>query len=251
MAEMRNAVAMLVYNSTAPQLELTKDAVASALDQDVPIDLFLVDNGSTDDGKTWEWMQSIACEHICITRNLANVSPVKVGNEMMADLFGRLGYSHILGIPNDVVLPKNLLREFLKWPRGIVTGSMTADRNFPLFDQSRAQNTCTPMAVALLRKWAWEALIAKDGYFYDPGYFHYASDCDFALRLAACGIVGVQLDLQYFHVGSASWRLAPLDVAEKITGDADMDRFYFEKKWGFRVDDPRYGQSAADINFRG
>ena len=57
------------------------------------------------------------------------------------------------------------------------------------------------MAVMLTRKWAYDALIAKDGFFLDEGFFMYASDCDMALRMASCGIRGVQLDVPYWHYG--------------------------------------------------
>jgi hypothetical protein len=69
--------------------------------------------------------------------------------------------------------------------------------------------------------------------------------------MAACGIRGVQLNLPYFHHGSASWRQASPYVAKAITDQADVDRATFERKWGFRVDDERYGECARDINFRG
>ena len=74
---------------------------------------------------------------------------------------------------------------------------------------------------------------------------------DLALRLASCGIRGVQLDMQYYHYGSASHRLAPPESGAAQRTQADADRIYFEKKWGFRVDSLEYGQRPADPNFRG
>ena len=90
-----------------------------------------------------------------------------------------------------------------------MTASQTEDRGFPRFDHARAVSENTPMAVMMTRRWVYDALVVKDGYFFDEGFFNYASDCDLALRLAACGIRGVQLDMQYYHYGSASHRLAP------------------------------------------
>ena len=45
----------------------------------------------------------------------------------------------------------------------------------------------------------------------DTGFFHYASDCDMALRMASCGIRGVQLDVPYgtmdrLHTGGSAGR---------------------------------------------
>lgn len=107
------------------------------------------------------------------------------------------------------------------------------------------------MAVALVRKWFYDSLIAKDGYFLDPRYTFYCSDCDMALRMAACGIRGVQLDLQYFHFGSASHKLAPPEIGDAIRREADADRRRFIEKWKFSVDSLEYGAMAQDLNFRG
>jgi hypothetical protein len=249
-SEMKTAALMLCYNQTPKQLELTKDAMASMLGQDVPPDVFVVDNGSTDGG-TWEMLESLHLGHFTIERNFINHSPIKVANSLMHRLFNEYGYDAILGVANDVVLPPNLLSEMLKCPRGIVTASQTEDRGFPLFESARAVSENTPMAVMLTRRWVYDALVAKDGHFFDENFFNYASDCDIALRLAACGIRGVQLDMQYYHYGSASHRLAPPESGAAQRHQADADRAYFEKKWGFRVDSLEYGHRPADPNFLG
>jgi len=245
---MNNAVVITVYDRTSEQHRLTVSAVESALKQDIPVDLFILDNGSTYE-PTREWLRALADvrPNVTLQRYEENISPIKLGNMWMGDLFNRLGYQHILGIPNDVILPSNLYREFLRWPRGIVTGSMTGEQEVPRFETSEAMNECTPMAVCLIRKWAYEALMSKDGYFFDERFFMYASDCDFALRIAACGIRGVQLDIQYWHYGSASHRLANAPGAY----GANEDRQKFIEKWGFPVDAYEYGALAGDINFRG
>jgi GT2 family glycosyltransferase len=245
---MPHAVVMIVYNN----LEMTKEAVASVFAQDIgPIELWIVDNGSTDG--TGEWLGGFMPDaHHTIYKkwNAVNESPVKLSNRLCEAIFDS-GHTKLLGVPNDVILPTNLYREFNRWPRGIVTGSMTEDRNFPRFTSASAVNTCTPLCVAMIRRWAYDGMVAKDGYLYDENFFNYASDMDFALRLASCGIVGVQLDIQYWHYRSASHRLASREVGDAMRAQADVDRSYFFRKWGFGVTDPRYTGTAADINFRG
>lgn len=247
---MLNAIVMTVYNN----LELTKAAVASALAQDIEggVHLFIINNGSTDGTK--EWMDSLRdSDHnaISVEHFKVNASPVARGNNAAEEIFETHGYDKVLGMPNDVVLPPNFYRQLDRWPRGIVTASMTEDTAPPHVEQATAVNTCTPMCVALIRRWAYDALVAKDGHFFDEEFVHYASDCDFALRLASCGIVGVQLDIPYWHYGSASWKLAPEVESMAMREQADRDRAYFFKKWGFAVGDCQYGDSAGNINFRG
>lgn len=244
-----NAVAMLVFDSTDEQFQLTKAAVMSVLDQDIPVNLWIVDNGSTYE-PTKKWLIDISCR--CFARvqlviNPENKSPVRVTNRLFAYLFSKSDCEYILGLPNDVVLPPNSYSEMLKWPRGIVTASATGDKNHTIITNAVAVSDQTPLAVGLIRQWAWQALVAKDGFFLNERFWHYASDLDFALRISACGIRGIQLNLQFWHHGSASWRLA----APGIQNRGDEDRSTFESLWGFTVSSGEYAQRCGDINFRG
>jgi len=235
-----NPVLMIAFNNLA----LTKQAVASVLAQDIPVELHFVDNGSIDG--TWEWASEqgfASCQH-----NPVNRSPVAIGNTLAASIFSRR--SHLLGVPNDAILPANCYSELLKWPRGFVCAT-DIGQNTPECRPGKAVSENTPLAVMLTRKWAYDALIARDGYFFDENIFMYASDCDLALRMATCGIRGIQLDVPFWHYGSASHRLALPHISREITAQADRDRDYFEKKWGFKVDSLEYGQRPADINFKG
>jgi hypothetical protein len=248
-----NAVTTIIYNTTVSQLELTKKAIASVFDQTVPVSLWVYDNGSTE--STMEWLEELQAPSphaiFNVEGDTENKSPVKIANMMMKTLFEQRGCDYILGIPNDVELPKNFYCEMLEWPRGIVTASMTEYRFFEDTKEPMAVSESTPMAVPLIRRWAYDALVAKDGYFFDERFFHYASDCDLALRMAACGIRGVQLDMQYFHHGSASWKLATPGVSQHIRDVADDDRQKFFEKWGFTVGSEEYGKACGNLNFRG
>lgn len=235
-----NPVLMISYNN----LELTKAAVDSVLAQDIPVAIHFVDNGSTDD--TWVWAE--AQPFTSRLRLTSNRSPLKVANEMAASIFSR--HEYLLAIPNDVRLPSSCYRELLRWPRGFVCAS-DGGQNEPEAREVRPVSENTPMAVMLVRSWAYRAIIAKDGYFFDEGFFHYGSDCDLALRMAACGIRGLQLDLPYWHHQSAALKLAPASERRAMEVQADADRAYFEKKWGFRVDSLEYGQKPDDLSFTG
>lgn len=252
MTSPRHAVCMLAYN----QLDLTKQALASVATQDIgPLEIFIANNGSSDGTREWleDYKTFVADSHLVHLTHLDhNQSPITVANKLYQDIF-QLEHEYFLGLANDVVLPPNCYRELLRWPRGMVTASQ-CDRNPPplmLTSEIRAVNECTPMAVGLIRRWFYDALVAQAGYFMDEGYFCYGSDCDTALRMGACGLRGVQLNLQYYHYGSATWKLAPEIERKGMLRQADVDREYFRSKWGFGVSDEEYGRLAGDINFRG
>ena len=245
---MTSPVLMTIYNTTSAQLDLTKQAIKSVLAQDVgPLLVHIEDDGSAPE--TCEWFESagwLEFEHHPETlvnwrRREKNISPMKITNELLPQLFRVYPYVFLVG--SDVILPPNCFSEFLKWPRGVVTG-VDIGQNMPDTHPGKPVSEGMLMNVMLLRKWAWEALIAKDGYFYDPNIIFYVSDCDLAIRFAACGIRGIQLDTPYWHYGSATHRLAAPGIGKSITDQADKDRQYFKEKWGFACDSPEYGKQV-------
>jgi len=119
-----NPILMCCYNN----LSLTKQAVDSALMQDVEggVDLVVVNNGSTDG--TGQWFSDLGAivPRVTVLHMTHNESPCKVANALLQTLFVNSPY--VLAIPNDVILPPSTYREFLRWPRGLVTGSEIRDR---------------------------------------------------------------------------------------------------------------------------
>lgn len=247
----RHAIYMCCYNNA----DLTRQAVESALAQDVSggVDLFIVNNGSTDDGATFDYLELLSCSadfEGSITHLPTNQSPCVVANRYLAEIFAA-GYGEVLCCPNDAILSTRLYSDLLLWPRGVVTASMTSEPISTTPAPAIAVNTCTPMAVVLWRNWCYDAIVQRYGYFFCEEFFHYASDMDLALRMSACGIVGVQLSTQYWHYSSASLKMAQPEEHFRMNEQADRDRATFVRRWGFRVTDPAYTEAAGNINFLG
>lgn len=246
-----NAVVMIAYNQTAEQLQLTKDAVASVFTQDVAVELWLLDNGSTPE--TAEWMRGLeAPEGHRIEKQYyrENQSPVMLSNRTMATMFS-LGHECVFGVPNDVTLPENCLSEMLKCPRGLVAAWMNGEREYKRVESATVVHEDCHLSVAMVRHWCFQAVVSRFGDFLGSKYFLYASDVDLKLRLAVLGIHGAQLDIECWHFGSASWRLAPPVEAAKTHRQADIDRGTFAATWGFGIGSPEHLAALASINFRG
>jgi len=248
---MRHPVLLTMYNRTPSQLELSKLALQSVLNQDLEgMELTIINNGSTD--STREWLSNLQedGEDFTVRTYEKNQHILKLMNDQLKDVFRTS--DHVLLVPNDVILSPNAYREMLKWPRGFVSATpIEQDEPFqPLAGEVKAISENTPFCVILIRRWAYRAIVEHSGCFFDESFEHYGSDCDIALRISACGIRGVQLDIPVWHYRSASWRLAPSGEGEKMTYRADVDRAHFRRRYGFQAGSTEYAAAARDINFR-
>ena len=101
------------------------------------------------------------------------------------------------------------------------------------------------MSAALIRKSAYDALVAQDGHFFDEGFFMYASDCDLKVRLAKAAVPTAQLDILCWHFGGASHRLGI--GADAVYRQADRDRDYFTQKHGSPIESEYYANWLAKL----
>jgi glycosyltransferase involved in cell wall biosynthesis len=245
---MNNAILIICYDRSKEQHDLTVDALNSALGQDIPVEIFCVDNGSTYP-ETWVWLDKMANYHpnLLVDRNETNISPVAVANYWFERLFVEFNYPHVLGMPNDVRLPSDLYRNLLERPEKIAAALADGNPDASyLVDKVERLHGDVHMAVVVTKKSAYDALISKDGYFFDEGYFNYCSDVDFKLRLIDAGISTAQTNVRCYHYGGASHRLAP-EGQRGITG-TDNDYPYFYRKWNMTVASPECNQRMAKIN---
>jgi hypothetical protein len=120
----------------------------------------------------------------------------------------------------------------------------------PSCPQATCKHEDVHTSVCLIRKWAYDALVEKDGYYLDEGFWMYANDCDLKLRLGQCGIHGAQTDIGCWHFGSSTWRLAPDVEQAAMLQQADRDREYFRRKFGFSVGSAEHVAAMVDLNFR-
>lgn len=241
---MSNLVMFTVYDTTAEQFELTKKAFASIMEQDIPVEVYVLDNGSTWP-QTYYWLQhDVMSKPNCRwIRHESNQSPIKLHNSLLGWIFNE--HEYVLSVPNDVMLPPNTYRKMLERPEQMVAANMDGTNPPVLMEDVKRIHGDLHMAVMMTRKSAYDALVEKDGYFMDEGFFLYASDCDLKLRILKAVISTAQLDIQCWHYGSASHRLGA-----KGNGafGADSDRAYFTRKWGFPIGSDPYNRFVSKLS---
>ena len=207
-----------------------------------------MDNASTDDTAAWMAGMKVPLPHsLHRVINSENISPIKIVNELFPIIFSH-GAEYVITMNNDQQIPPNCCREMAKWPRGFVSATDMGKCDLPLpVREGKPISEATPFGLILTRRWAYDALVAKDGYFYDSGFWLYASDCDMAVRRIQCGIRGIQIDIPFWHYGSATHRLAPSKEGNAMRMQADVDRLYFKRKWGYGVENLTEGIQSSPM----
>ena len=223
-----NPVLILTRNNLA----LTKRCVESVQQQDVPVGIFVVDNGSTDG--TREWLQSE--DFPGIVKINENNDGVSAGwNHGLSYIFGErtkgrhhFQSDHALVIGNDTVLPQWFYRELLAYEVPFVTG--LAQENMDEIAEPKAPVPLDPhpdFSAFLIRRQAWETVGP-----FDERMKLYASDCDWHVRAHRKGISLWKANTSYYHERSSTLRLASEEDRQKILVQANEDRVMFRSLYG-------------------
>ena len=221
-----NPVLILTHNC----LELTKRCIASVERQDIPTELMVIDNDSTDG--TREWLRESGIEHISYPQNRG----VSVGwNDGLHILFAK-GAEHVLVIGNDTFLTAPFYRLLLGLELPFVTGVAVGN-----MEQLYQPPTITPLeprpdfSAFLIRKECWETVGT-----FDERMKSYAGDCDFHIRAHRLGVPLWKAAIPFYHERSSTVRLAPVDEQQEIYLQAHNDRMFFKSVYGCVPGDEQY-----------
>lgn len=215
-----NPVLILTRNN----LELTKRCVESIRNQDVPTEITMWDNGSTDDTKRWLSENSISFYFYPCDYN----SGVSFGWNTALSLMFQCGADHVLVLNNDTVLPPWFYRRLLAYEAPFVTG-IAVDKHVddePPFDKE-ALDPHPDFSAFLIRRSAWEIVGP-----FDERMKIYCSDCDWHVRAHRKGLRLWKSNSPYFHINSQTLKRA--DPAERaaIEMQANLDREVFRELYG-------------------
>jgi len=234
-----NPVLILTHNC----LELTKKCVESVRDQDIPTEILIWDNCSTDGTVKW-LVDSIqngfrANKIDGLWGHFSDLNKgVSVGwNWGLDHFFGCIDrFSHVLVLNNDTILPPWFYRELLSYDVPFVTGisvdTMDAIKE-PLPKQKLVERP--DFSAFLIRRDCWE----KVGPFNEQ-LVHYCGDMDYHIRAHRLGIPLMNAGVRFYHERSSTLKHATPEEHKAIQLQADKDRATFRSIYGFGANDPQY-----------
>ena len=236
-----NPALVLTHNN----LSLTKQCVASLRNQDIPVQVYIVDNGSTDD--TVAWAQ---CEGILLAASSVNSGFSRGINYGLELIFGTHGIKHCLCPGSDTIMPPSYYRTLLELDLPAVSGVQDIDGHRVTMDDLTKPFSVHPInpnpdfSCLLWNKEAWESLGGLD-----ETMTSYASDCDLHIRAHRMGVKICHAQVPFFHYGSSTIKNASPKEKRVLNLQADADRVRFKEKWGFDVGSPQYAAQFVPENF--
>jgi len=228
---MSHAVLILAHNN----LELTQRAIASVQQQDIPTEIFVVDNGSTDG--TTEWLSMLPpskIKHWTFRPQLGVSAGWNYGLQYLFRL-----YDHVLVLNNDVELPpwgyRFLLHNDVSFVTGVAVDYRPTEPAMPMPLTPNPDFSCF-----LIWKDAWMNIGP-----FNEDMKYYASDCCYHVRGHRLGIPMMKANVPYFHASSSTLKNADPEERAAIQKQADCDRQVFRDIYGCVP-----GEAAYDDLFR-
>jgi GT2 family glycosyltransferase len=226
-------------------LSLTKRCVESLINQDVPVQVHLIDNGSEDG--TFEWYAE-----------LFEADPERFKGTILSENRGvSWGWNHglqaafkdfeeyVAVVNNDTVLPPWFISSLLSYKRlfltGVSVGTMAEIETKP----EHSEPTPHPDFSAFLISAEAYRIVGP----FDEQMVNYAGDCDWHIRAHHLGVLLAGCNLPFYHERSSTIRMAHPAEKRAIEIRADRDRAAFKAKYGFMPWDPEYAQAFSMKSF--
>lgn len=216
-------------------LHLTKKAVATALAQDIPCDVLLLDNASSDGTAEWS-----ATKSLCRISLATQVSLAECWNIALQCAW-KAGREHAMVLNNDVEIRADAYRLLLAHGGPFVTcvSVDTKERMGVANDREAVDFVPRPhpdFSAWLIRRYVTD----KVGWFNEDYWPAMAEDCEYHIRMHRAGVEAVCVDVPFLHHGSAT--VKNCDPAEriKIQRGADRNRERFRSVYGCLPGTPAY-----------
>lgn len=224
-------------------LPLTKAAIASFLKQDIPVQVLVIDNGSTDGTTEWLHSQPVYTIHYRQAKSVAECWNRAIRLCMVED-------DHVLVCNNDVELRPDTYRLLLENGGPFVTAIEVFDKKqMDTVDVTR-QGPHPDFSCFLIRKECWQKFSAQPERGFDMEMkIAYVEDCDAHVRLHRLGIPAISIYVPFYHARSSTVKHSDEGEAQRIREQADRNRERFYQKYGVRVGTPEYSTLFTDETF--
>jgi O-antigen biosynthesis protein len=218
-------------------LHLTRKAIKTLVAQDIGnVQIVVINNASTDG--TSEFLQTQ--KQIAQMYFAPPMSVAASWNWGLKYCF-RMGAEYVLVVNNDVELRPDTYRLLVADGGGFVTAIGTRDATkiqppYNVPDKNAVKRPHPDFSCYLIRREIYE----KVGKFDEEFGIAFCEDGDYDLRLYKAGVRAYCLDLPFLHHGSMTIKNAEPKEIAKIQAQADKNREYFRRKWGFAMASEEY-----------
>src|SRR6185369_2874361 len=211
-------------------LHLTKKAVASFLAQDIPVQVLVINNASTDGTAQWLHSQPVYNIHYQSQKSVA-----ECWNRALRLCF-KDGTDHVLVANNDVELKPWTYRMLIEDGGGFVTAVGVNERKqFDEKPEPEKKRDHPDFSCALIRKWVFDQVQFDEGCL-----IAFTEDSILHVEMHRKGIHAYCIGVPFLHVGSATVKLADPEESQRIREQADRNRERFYAIYGARIGTPEY-----------
>lgn len=232
-----NPVLVLTHNG----LEMNKVCVTSALNQDIPTWVYLVDNDSQD--HTYEWAKST--DGLVPVQFSPQIGVSGGWNHGLKTLFECEGAEHVLVVNSDTVLPRWFYSSLLSYDGPFISGVSVDNMDTIANPEPRKELGPGPdFSAFMLTKWCWETVGP-----FDETMSLYAQDLDWHIRAHRAGVPLMNAGVPFYHERSSTLNNAAPKERRAIQMQADADRLRFYEKYGFHTWSPEYAAQFTPSNF--
>lgn len=213
-------------------LHLTRLAVNSALAQDIPCTVMLIDNASSDNTARYAAGKA-GIVYVCYPEQRSLSACWNAGLRAA----WATGHEHVLCLNNDVeILPETYRILLSKTGPGCKPLPFVTCVSVDNEQQFRADLNSTFMyerphpdfSAFMIRKSVTDTV----GWFDEAMYPAYCEDSDYHVRMHRAGIPAVCIDLPFLHHGASTVKHADPAERRMIQKGADLNRARFKAKYG-------------------
>ena len=242
-----NTIIIVAHNN----LDLTRQTLRAALKQDVPVEVILVDNASSDGTKDWAMAIAAKMGNVVVSILAKQCSLAECWNRALKNVW-QAGGMHALVLNNDVIISPPTYKILESTGHDFVTTvSVDNEEQFILPPEldgpGRPERPHPNFSGFLIRKSCWD----KVGPFNESYYPAYCEDAEYHVRMHRAGIRAVCIDLPMLHIGNGAntLRFADPAAAAIIRRGADRNRERFLERYGCVPGEPEYEELFSDATF--